>query len=96
MASPVTVGATAIVAVAANLKRVKVRFQNPGTTSLYFVRQIGTVANVPSATNYEFVLGPVAAAELNEAYIETNSTAQFNVVSSGAGGTLAIFETVRI
>jgi hypothetical protein len=39
---------------------------------------------VPSATNFEFALNLAAGAELNEAIYETNSTAQFNVVSTAA------------
>ena len=97
MASPIVVGTTAIVAVSRNTNRIKVRFQNTGATqTLYFTRQIGAVSNVPSATNYEFLLAPGTVAEVNEAYIETNSTAQFNVVSSAAAGSLAIFETVNV
>lgn len=92
MANPIIVGTTAIVAVLRNPNRVKIRFQNTGTTVLYFYRN----PNIPSIVNYEFLLEPGTIAEINEAYIETNSTAQFNVVSSAVGGLLAIFETARV
>ncbi len=97
MASPVTVGTSAIVAVAKNTKREKVRFQNASATqTLYFVRQLGTAANIPSTTNYEVAIFPTTAVfDPNEAAWETDSTAQFNVVSSAAGGVLAILETVK-
>jgi hypothetical protein len=97
MASPIVVGTIAIIAVAKNTRRDKVRFQNTGATqTLYFTRQIGTVANTPSVTNYDFLLAPGTAAEVNESYIETNSISQFNVVSSAAAGSLAIFETIHV
>ena len=92
MANPIIVGTTAIVAVLRNPNRVKIRFQNTGATVLYFYRN----PNIPSIVNYEFLLEPGTIAEINEAYIETNSTAQFNVVSSAVGGILAIFETVKV
>ena len=97
MVSPITVGTSAIVAVAKNTKREKIRFQNASVTqTLYFVRQIGTAANIPSATNYEVALFPTSAVfDPNEAAWETDSTAQFNVVSSAAAGVLAILETVK-
>ena len=97
MASPISVGTTAIVAVSSNRNRSKVRFQNVSATqTLYFTRQIGAASNVPSATNYEFQLAAATRDDINEAYIETNSTAQFNVVASASGGGLAILETVNV
>jgi hypothetical protein len=96
MVTPVTIGTTAVTVLPANTRRYSVRFQNTGASTLYFVRQISTtVANVPTITNYEFLLGPGGATEINEAYTETRSTAQFNVVSSAAGGTLAVLETIK-
>ena len=98
MASPITVGVTAMTAVAANPRRVSVRFQNASATqTLYFVRQIGTIPNVPSVTNYEFSLTPGSAVfDSNVAHTATDSTVAFNVVSSAAAGVLAIYETVKI
>lgn len=97
MSSPITVDATAIVAILANPKRVNVRFQNVSATqTLYFTRQVGSIANVPSATNYDFLLEPGSAVyDRNVANISTNSGSQFNVISSVAAGLLAIFETYR-
>jgi hypothetical protein len=92
MSSPLTVGATAIVAVPANRHRVDVRFQNTGATILYLAR----APIVPTALNYEIMLAIPTAGEINEAFISTNSTAQFNVLSSAAAGVLAIYETNRV
>lgn len=111
MATPITVGATPIIAILKNKRRASVKFQNTGTTTLYFFRSPG----VPTSSNYEFLLKPAGqnnssgnsgngngnsgdnnnSAEMNEAFAETRSTAQFNVVSSAAGGQLAIFETKK-
>lgn len=98
MASPVTIGVTAIVAVPKNTKRVSVRFQNTSLIqTLYFVRQIGTHPNIPSITNYEVALFPTTAVfDPNEAAFESNSTAQWNVVASAAAGSLAIYETIKV
>jgi hypothetical protein len=98
MANPIIVGTSAITAIGANRDRVSVRFQNTSTTqTLYFIRQLGTSPAIPSATNFEFSLSPASAVfDPNDAWIETNSTATFNVVASAAGGEVAIFETVKI
>lgn len=96
MTTPMSVPITPVVAIGVNKKRNTVRFQNVGTFPLYFVRQIGQTSNVPSITNYEFVLQPAAVAEMNEASISTNSIAQFNVVAVGGVGTLAIYETQTV
>jgi len=92
MASPITVGTTAIVAAPANRKRVAIRFQNTGATILYLSR----APIVPTATNYEILLAIPTGGEVNEAYVQTNSTAQFNVLSSASAGVLAIYETIKV
>lgn len=92
MASPITVGTTAIVAAPTNRRRVNIRFQNTGATILYLSR----APIVPTAIAYEILLAIPIGAEANEAYVQTNSTAQFNVLSSAASGILAIFETIKI
>lgn len=89
MANPLIVGTTAIVAVPRNNQRVNVRFQNTGATILYLAK----APIIPSSVSYEIMLALPTAAEINEAFITTNSTAQFNVVSSANNGVLAIFET---
>jgi len=91
MATPLAVSTSPIVAIARNLSRVNVQFQNTGNTTLYFAR----APIVPTSTNYEFLLSGTGNAA-NEATLTTNSVSQFNVVSSGANGVLAIFETVKI
>lgn len=89
MASPIDVGTTAIVAVPANLKRASVRFQNVGNTDLFFAKK----PIVPTSSDYQFMLNHTGG-DPNAANFETNSVAQFNVVSSGAKGSLAIYETI--
>ncbi len=98
MITPITVGTASIVAVPKNRMRDKVRFQNVSATQvLYFTRQFGIIPNVPSATNYEVALFPTTVVfDPNEAFWETESTAQINVVASATGGSLAILETVKI
>lgn len=93
MATPITVGTTPIVAIKSNLQRYQVRFQNTGSTTLYFYRMPG----IPSEDNFEFKLSgtPGQSEKVEESFI-TNSVKQFNVVSSGANGELAIFETIKI
>lgn len=88
MASPIAVGTTAIVAVPTNANRANVRFQNVGNTNLFFARD----PVIPSSTVFEFMLSHTGG-DPNAANYETNSTSKFNVVSSGANGSLAIFET---
>jgi len=92
MATPISVGTTAVVAVLPNPKRVKVVFQNTGATTLYFYRN----PNLPSTTSYEFLLNPGATPTNSYSEIDTNSVSQFNVISSAAGGVLAVFETIHI
>lgn len=103
MATPITVGTTPIVAITKNSRRADVQFQNTGETTLYFYRSPG----IPSSTNYEFLLNPVQTDNGNDdddkskpkstagiTIISTDSTRQFNVVSSDADGKLAIYETI--
>lgn len=54
MATPITVGATPIIAILRNRRRYSVKFQNTGDTTLYFLRAPG----IPSSSNYEFLLKP--------------------------------------
>ena len=98
MITPITVGITAMIAVPANPKRSSIRFQNVSVTqTLYFVRQIGTIPNVPSITNFEFSIAPESVVfDPNDANATTDSTAQFNVVASAAAGSLAIYETSKL
>ncbi|MGV8961895.1 MAG: hypothetical protein ACOH2V_00760 [Candidatus Saccharimonadaceae bacterium] len=88
--TPITVGTTAVVAIVTNPKRVSVRFQNAGATILYFSR----APFIPSTTSYEFSIGATAVGD-PDAAVSTDSVAQFNVISSAAGGILSMFETAR-
>ena len=97
MSSPITIGVTAIVAVAANPCRADVRFQNTGVSILYLkkIPKCG-VFTIPSWTDYEVLLAPAALlTEAGEAFT-TNSCAAFSVVSSIPGGILAIYETQKV
>lgn len=85
--TPIAVWTTAIMVAPQKLTRNKIRFQNNDSTILYFVRQLSVTPNIPSPTNFEFSLA-------KEQSYETNSTAQFNCVSSWAWGSLALYETV--
>jgi len=91
MATPISVGVTAVVAALRNPDRVQVLFQNTGATTLYFYRN----PNIPSTTSFEFSLAPGATPTNENSELSTNSIAQFNVISSAAGGVLAIYETAR-
>jgi hypothetical protein len=82
MASPISVGTTAIVAVPRKATRSSVRFQNVGETTLFFKRKTN-----PSTTDYEFSILKGGEA------VHTNSIDRFEVISSAANGSLAIFET---
>jgi len=96
MTNPISVGTTAMIAIIKNKNRQKVRFQNTSPTqTLYFIRQKWDIPTIPSHTSYEFLLAPGTTADVNEAYIETNSIAQFNVVASASWWLLAIFETIK-
>lgn len=95
--SPIIVGTTALIALPRSSRRATVRFQNTGTTTLYFTRQPSSTVITPSSTSYSFILYPsTASAEELERSVTVRSGSQFNVVSSAAGGTLAIMETVYI
>lgn len=94
MATPITVGTTPIVAIGRNIARYQVRFQNTGSSDLYFYRMPG----IPSETNFEFKIeaSPGKSGKGINEFVITNSISQFNVVSSKAGGELAIFETIKV
>lgn len=83
------VGTTAIVAVHQKRDRAKVRFQNIGNTILYFRKGTG----VPSSSNFDFSIRGQGEGEANEEFVDIYSIAQYNVVSSGANGQVAILET---
>ena len=97
MASPIIIGITPVTVVPINTKRSIVRLQNTGVTTI-------TIKKIPldgpftpvSITDYDVLLGPLAApGEGGEAF-ETNSTASFMAIASAAAGSLAIYETVKV
>ena len=55
MTSPIVVGTTAIVAVPERRNRETVRFQNVGSTVLYFAKG----KNLPTTSRYDFLLIPM-------------------------------------
>lgn len=94
MASPITIGTTAITIATRNTRRSDIRFQNTGATIIY-IKKIPAegLFTPPSATDYEVLLAPPAAlTESGEAFI-TDSISSFAAVSSAAAGVLAIYET---
>lgn len=97
MASPVTVGTTAIVVVLAHANRASIRFQNTSATQTIYIKRIpssGTYT-VVSATDYDVRMLPDSATGEGGAPFDTASTAAFMAVSSAASGSLAMFETTR-
>ena len=97
MASPITVGITATVAVPVNPCRANVRFQNTGVSILYLkkIPKCG-VFTIPSINDYEVLLAPAALlTEAGEAFT-TDSCSAFSVVSSIPCGILAIYETQKV
>lgn len=88
----IIVGTTAVVAIPSNKRRVGVRFQNGGSTLLYLAKS----PLMPTLLDYDIMLYTPTFGEITSSYINTNSTAQFNVVSSDVNGILSIFETIKI
>ena len=93
MASPVIVGITPIL-IPGNRSRASIMFQNSGVSTLLFKRQLSYLPDLPSLTNYDFAIGSDAVFD-PEALVSSKSTAPFYVVSTLAGGVLAIFETIK-
>ena len=97
MASPLTIGTTAIVVAPINKKRDLVRFQNTGAT-IFYIKKVPFegVFTLPSATDYEVLMQPSSSlTEAGDAF-ETNSVAAFAAVSSAVGGILSVYETSKV
>lgn len=95
MASPVTIGTTAIVVAPINKKRSLIRFQNTSATQVIYIKKVpitGTFT-VVSAADYEVLLEPITALVDGGDAFETNSVASFMAIASAAAGTLAVYET---
>lgn len=69
-------------------------FQNSGLTTLLFKRQLSSLSDLPSLTNYDFAIGANTIFD-PDAFVSSNSTSPFYVVSSVVGGVLAVFETIK-
>lgn len=98
MASPITVGTTAVVVANYNPNRGVIRFQNTGATGTIYmkkVRKSGTVVP-PSPTDYEVLLSSATLAVESGDAFETNSISKFMAVGSVAGCLLSIYETNKV
>lgn len=97
MANPIIIGTTAIVVASINKRRVDIRFQNVGTTTIYIKKiPISGAYSIVSTSDFEVKLLPGSTdAESGEAF-DTNSIASFMAVSSAANGSLAIYETHKV
>ena len=94
MTSPVTVTNTPVIVAPINPRRVRIFLQNTGTTKTFFKKQSSTsVPNIPSATNYDFILWDTEENGIRQ--IEVETTSGFNAITATATPTtIAVFETV--
>jgi len=98
MASPITVGTTAIVVALANLSRADIRFQNTSLTQTIYLKRVPSTGlfTPVSTTDYDVRMLPDSATGEGGEPFETNSVSAFQAISSAAAGTLAIYETVKV
>jgi len=96
MASPISMGTSAIVVIPSNVSRFGVRFQNVSATQIIYLKRIPTSGAyaIVSATDYDVRILPSGSEDQDP--FETKSTASFMAVASASGAHLAIFETVKI
>ena len=99
----IAISTTPVKVVDIDNKRVKVFLQNVGTEPIYFTKQnYADIPNIPSKTNYDFVLHPVEEKVVANkdreciTQIEVYSTAIFNAISEGDGSELAYMETSKV
>lgn len=97
MATPLSIGTTAIAVALINKKRAIIRFQNTGLKDIYIKKiPLTGVIDPVSATNYEVLL-PSSHGETDEgAIFETNSVNAFQAVAVTPGSTMAVYETVKV
>jgi len=98
MASPITLGTTAIIVVPINKKRANIRFQNTSATQTVYIKKIpltGPFTTV-SITDYDVRMLPDSATGEGGEPFETNSIASFMAIASAAAATLAIYETNKV
>lgn len=94
MASPLSIGTSAVTIAAVNTNRVLIRFQNTGATIIYIKRvPLTGYFTTVSPTDFEVMLAIPAAGTVE--FFETNSASAFIAVSSAASGFLAVYETQR-
>lgn len=96
MASPLTIGTSAVTVVPIRKKRDNVRMQNTGATVIYIKKiPLEGPFSIVSPTDYDVLLtSSTTTAEAGDAF-ETDSISSFMAVSSAAGGLLAIYETIK-
>jgi len=98
MASPVTIGTSAVVVVPVNKDRVSIRFQNTSATQTIYIKKIPLEGafSVVSVTDYDVRMLPDSSTGEGGEPFETSSIASFMAISSAAAGTIAIYETVKV
>lgn len=97
MPSPITVDDSAKVIATLRANRADIRFQNVGTSTIY-IKKIPLSGIIPSisATDFEVqLISPPSANEEGEVFI-TNSVCGFVALSSKDGGSVSVYETVKI
>lgn len=97
MASPLTVGTTAIVAIPVNKRRASIRLQNTGSGTIYLkkIPMHGAYSTV-TAIDYQVLLAPATSSgEAGEAFT-TNSIASMQVIGSASGCLLSVYETNNV
>lgn len=95
MASPITVGTSAVILVPINTSRANLQIQNTSATQTIYLKRIPVSGayTVVSATDYEMLLTPASAtAAAGDAFV-TNSVASFMAIASASGGLVAVYET---
>lgn len=105
MASPITIGTTAMVVALKSAARADIRFQNTGSSTIYIKKiPLSGAFSTVTSTDYEVKILPFTSEDADEEdddrrrtgegeAFETNSIAGFMAVSSSSHGLLAIYET---
>jgi len=93
MSSPIIVSTTPLTIAAFNRNRDTIYLQNTGTNTVYVKKQIpGAASNLPTATNYDFLLPPFG---VDMDVIPIQTAASFIAVAAAATSTVAVMETAR-
>jgi hypothetical protein len=98
MSSPVTVTTSPVALIGVNLKRANVIFQNNSKEDVYVKKQLLTgPVNVPSPTNYDFILhGSVGEGNDGERIEILDTVAAFVGVTSKSTAAVGVSEIVKV